>query len=49
MSYLKLNKLIEKYGENAKIKDVIDEIEGLVTMAKKYYVVKVKRDFFEKE
>jgi|GEM_PF-5911561 len=28
MSYLKLKKLIKKYGANAKIKDIINEIEG---------------------
>lgn len=28
MSYLKLNQLIEKYGEKAKIKDVIEKEGG---------------------
>lgn len=29
MSYLKLNQLIEKYGEKAKIKDVIEKEGGV--------------------
>lgn len=28
MSYLKLKELIKKYGANAKIKDIINKIEG---------------------